>query len=53
MSWTWYLANDMQFFLVALLIMYVYVRSARAGGGLALVLTLVLAPAARRHSDGA
>jgi peptidoglycan/LPS O-acetylase OafA/YrhL len=41
MAWSWYLANDMQFFLVALLIMYVYVRSARAGGGLALALTLM------------
>jgi peptidoglycan/LPS O-acetylase OafA/YrhL len=31
MSWTWYLANDMQFFILGLVVLFVYVRSKPLG----------------------
>eukprot|EP00040_Diaphanoeca_grandis_P032568 m.197621 g.197621 ORF g.197621 m.197621 type:complete len:687 (+) comp32663_c2_seq2:34-2094(+) len=40
MSWTWYLANYMQFSVVALIILYVYVRSPLVGKIFAMVITV-------------
>eukprot|EP00040_Diaphanoeca_grandis_P032567 m.197612 g.197612 ORF g.197612 m.197612 type:complete len:703 (+) comp32663_c2_seq1:240-2348(+) len=42
MSWSWYLAVYMQFSVVALIILYIYVRSAMGGKILTLVLTFGL-----------
>jgi len=36
-SWTWYLANDMQFFIVGMLVLFVYVKSKFAAYGFMLI----------------
>jgi peptidoglycan/LPS O-acetylase OafA/YrhL len=38
MSWTWYLANDMQFFLIALIVLNLYIRNPKLGAVLQAVL---------------
>jgi len=40
MSWSWYLANDMQFFVIGLLLLSVYLCNRKVGIGLTVVLTL-------------
>jgi peptidoglycan/LPS O-acetylase OafA/YrhL len=41
MSWTWYLANDMQFFIVGLLMLFVYVNSRKAAYGIMIVVCIL------------
>jgi len=40
MSWTWYLANDMQFFIIGLIMLFVYVNSRKAAYGIMTVVVI-------------
>lgn len=41
MSWSWYLANDMCFFIIGLAILFIYLRNKYVGIGLSVALTVV------------